>query len=1088
MSDELASRKITLSPIPLVAMALLAAGVIVKTIPLETSRPQDGERRRIAVTTEQDVEARLWQDPFAAVDTELINLARELGVAGQAERLPKAREVRDKLRSADRAHQLQTLQASIAERRASGSEVMLLGVMVFSGTYPEDTENRRRNRYAVLSGLLASGYTPDDPEHIGYFWTQRTQGAQGAQRTKAPQESASRPKSNESPANEALHIPDLVRYEWLSREDHDHPNDGKGSRRLLLLWLEDETFDRQPLARLSWLARVIGCEDPRTDSGSQCALNPLSERGMAIIGPAGSDRFRAIYAEAGATSAVPRYPARLRFFSSQATAMVDKTHRFDGKWKDFYSVTRTIGGDDALIGAVIEELQLRGVLPRADEASRSAPAARAGVVAIAEGDLEYANALAKLLRDTVGSQCGDGCAVLRYTYLRGLDGMLPEGASATERTRADRSQRGAGVEDLLGSSGSKEQAHGRSQYDYMRRLGDQIAAAKASDGAALDIKAIGIFGSDVYDKLTVLQALRERFPRVLFFTTDLDARFLHPDQARWARNLVVASNFGLALNPGLQKAIPPFRDAYQTAAYLATLVALSDQPPESRLVASWLSGAEARERPEAAAASSELPVFGGKRLYEIGRTRPVELDANGATTLCASLADCANVHSLREPNYPVWELSLPRMTVMTALVLLLLFLTWRRPHQWLTASPRNNLAFVLALATGAFITILGTLYWLAIKSSIDAGVGEPLLFTEGVSMWPAQFIRLASIGLAIVFLVMTWRAVYGMLQKIEQGEDFGFKTKPDCAESTARFDRWLRGPLRPFDDPSFVDDSPPRRRVRIERLWFAFRQRLAFWEAMRWIALTTLVLFTLGYFLEVLMGRPFTPHRGMLVQWTDRLLEISHVLVASVLLVSVVYVIRTTRAFLTRLADCASDWPEAVAGRFEERLAIPKRFLNEWIDFQLIVRLTSGVNRLIYYPFVILLLGIVAHSSFFDASDLPLSLLIMTGLSFAYAIHSAVVLRTVAERARAIALGCYEARIVKLAGQSAAAGATPPGAISEQPERLAKQYAMLVDKIRSMREGAFKPMSEQPVVHAILLTLGGFGGVSIVEYLSLANL
>ena len=75
------------------------------------------------------------------------------------------------------------------------------------------------------------------------------------------------------------------------------------------------------------------------------------------------------------------------------------------------------------------------------------------------------------------------------------------------------------------------------------------------------LRAIGILGSDVYDKLLLLQSLRGQFPGVLFFTTDLDARLLHPDEQGWTRGLIVASNYGLQLDDYLQRGIPPFRDS-----------------------------------------------------------------------------------------------------------------------------------------------------------------------------------------------------------------------------------------------------------------------------------------------------------------------------------------------------------------------------------------------------------------------------------------------------------------------------------------------------------------------------------------------
>ena len=82
-------------------------------------------------------------------------------------------------------------------------------------------------------------------------------------------------------------------------------------------------------------------------------------------------------------------------------------------------------------------------------------------------------------------------------------------------------------------------------------------------------------GNDFYDKFLVLQALGQRFPDSIFFTTDLDARYLHPANLEWTRNLLVTSAFGLQLRDDLQRDVPPFRDCYQTSVFAATLRAFN---------------------------------------------------------------------------------------------------------------------------------------------------------------------------------------------------------------------------------------------------------------------------------------------------------------------------------------------------------------------------------------------------------------------------------------------------------------------------------------------------------------------------------
>ncbi len=96
------------------------------------------------------------------------------------------------------------------------------------------------------------------------------------------------------------------------------------------------------------------------------------------------------------------------------------------------------------------------------------------------------------------------------------------------------------------------------------------------------MKAIGVLGSDFYDKHLVLQALRQRIPDAVYFTTDLDARALHPEHLQWTRNLLVATHFALSLRKDekvdIQGEAPPFRGAYQTSVFFAVLRALNEHP------------------------------------------------------------------------------------------------------------------------------------------------------------------------------------------------------------------------------------------------------------------------------------------------------------------------------------------------------------------------------------------------------------------------------------------------------------------------------------------------------------------------------
>jgi hypothetical protein len=110
--------------------------------------------------------------------------------------------------------------------------------------------------------------------------------------------------------------------------------------------------------------------------------------------------------------------------------------------------------------------------------------------------------------------------------------------------------------------------------------------------------------------------------------------------------------------------------------------------------------------------------------------------------------------------------------------------------------------------------------------------------------------------------------------------------------------------------------------------------------------------------------------------------------------------------------------------------------------------------------------------------DFPLALVFVVGLALAYALHSALLLRRSAESARATALENYETRLL---AQARAKDSQPP-VLTVSPIS-AEQIKILMERIRSTREGAFAPFAQQPALQALLLPFGGYGSVQLIEYL-----
>ena len=202
----------------IVALLLLISAVGVRQIPLESSRPHHVEKVKNRIVGLEDVDARLWQDPFTAVNRHIKEkkpqdvLFSISGLEGTVEVI-RGNEfeatVKGAINPENPYNRLFELQLKVAQ--AEG-KLIVLGAMVFGGSYPADEEHRRRMRYAVVSGLAASNYFPDDPDHIGYI---------------------------AFPFEHVPHLPEYVPYEWFTSKSETQ---AESDRRLLLLWLDDHAF------------------------------------------------------------------------------------------------------------------------------------------------------------------------------------------------------------------------------------------------------------------------------------------------------------------------------------------------------------------------------------------------------------------------------------------------------------------------------------------------------------------------------------------------------------------------------------------------------------------------------------------------------------------------------------------------------------------------------------------------------------------------------------------------------------------------------------------------------------------------------
>jgi hypothetical protein len=271
---------------------------------------------------------------------------------------------------------------------------------------------------------------------------------------------------------------------------------------------------------------------------------------------------------------------------------------------------------------------------------------------------------------------------------------------------------------------------GPGQMDYFHRLTEEIRNVhdtvdfdKRDSGA----KAVVILGSDFNDKLLIIEALREKMPHLLILTTDLDARMLYPKHWRSTRNLVVASHFDLRLREkppedkdeadkdyqprfwqrAVQAQFPPFRDSHQTNIFYRTLAIAEGN-------ASSIDDSE-----------KTFP-----HIFEVGRNGFVRLDR----------AQENEGPGYYPPDNTLQQTKWRLLLLFIIAISLIAFHSAIRP--WSKILSGYFFISTFCLFVIAFAFIFGT-----------DGSGEPLSFTDGVSLWPTIFIQVIAVLLAVALFI-----------------------------------------------------------------------------------------------------------------------------------------------------------------------------------------------------------------------------------------------------------------------------------------------------------------------------------------------
>jgi hypothetical protein len=769
---------------PIIAVWLVAAvGSFTARPKLESARPEGATFPVRPAPGEETVPARLWQDPIQAAYQafEADNAGEDPPVSGglwqdllsAAYRACRAYKA-DKGRGAT-----PKLPPEFKDTKGGSKEVLILPVFVPGTSYGADVERRVTSRYAVVAALNVAGYQPVDRQHIGYFILP------------GPDNKAKEPAAVR-----------VIPYEWFKPEalakvsPRQRPLEKtKQSDRVLLLWIDEDQVADEPLNHLAKVVDRLRTRWREAESGDATdgsftikvnILGPMSSNALVTMLEEGHPKKSDTLSEEQAAS-LTRVLEDAVVYSSWATIWRElipnrPAGRLRLKWQEATKrgpkLQRVGQSDECLCRLLVRELKLRYLSP-VDPSNH--------VALISEWDTSYGRALpatfVAMLRDRLEQEArlrGLDQAKAKtqaeqrlrdnvhfFSYLRGIDGRVPQ-----QQTKWSQETPGKAEEELPTS----ERPVGQSQLDYLQRLEQHLKELdqrlrRQKDGLFKRprIGAIGILGTDNYDKMLILRALRPSFPGVVFFTTDLDACLLHPSELQWTQNLVIASHFGLRLHRDLQRDIPPFRGSYPTALFYAALQALGVEGLD-----------EGKPEP---------------RVYEVG--------AHGAYDLSVGTEE----ESLPLPGSPRAQPSVKpdhRTLVVVATVLfvwLLLLISGFGPKALRERLWRSPPMRIGALASVAVAVALFDVAWL----DHWRADGEPFVWCEGISVWPTLLLRLVGVLLAFWFCAAIWSSMSASAKDIK--EEFfppkGKRAKPRPSVPPARAPRGLLQRLAAWWDREF---------------------------------------------------------------------------------------------------------------------------------------------------------------------------------------------------------------------------------------------------------------------------------------------
>jgi hypothetical protein len=321
-----------------------------------------------------------------------------------------------------------------------------------------------------------------------------------------------------------------------------------------------------------------------------------------------------------------------------------------------------------------------------------------------------------------------------------------------------------------------------------------------------------------------------------------------------------------------------------------------------------------------------------------------------------------------------------------------------------------------------------------------------------------RLIRIIGIGLSFYFIWRSQSSLHDNLSEIAQE----MKLEPPL-------DRPLWKRIKRVFDFSLGDDQvDPNKRLDVQPIWEAYFEQEQFWfRCCRACCYTAIMFFISIFVLCPLFGWPTFPSRSDFA--ASAYLRTTCLDVGFMLFLTF-FVFDATcfcLLFVNKLRR-AETWPAETMSVYKGRLRLQAKSVHDWINLEFVAKRTRCVGSLIYYPFVLIALLIVSRSTVFANYAPSPAILIAQGISLCVVFSCAIMLCLAAKTARDVAKQNLTDGVIRAKD-------------GDDNNRCAEQLETLLSRVNQLKEGAFSPFSQQPLVRAVLLPFGTFGWTALID-------